>query len=79
MSVTYTLAQPDLTRVPILVGESKWARAVNGARIKSGLIRKASMVTDDTESLRYAVCAREQIEHADDETLTVTAEDIFAT
>jgi hypothetical protein len=25
----------------------------------------------------YAVCARDEVEHADDDTLTVTAKDIF--
>lgn len=72
------LAQHGLTRVPVLVGESKWARTVNGARIKSGLARKAAALTDDVTRLRYAVCAREQVEHADDETLIVTAPDIFS-
>ena len=39
------LAQRDLARVPVLVGESKWARSVNAARIKAGLIRKAASLT----------------------------------
>jgi uncharacterized protein len=71
------LAQRDRSRVPVLVGESKWARTVNGARIKAGLVRKAAALTDDVASLRYAVCARENVEHADDETVIVTARDIF--
>jgi hypothetical protein len=71
------MAQRALTRVPVLAGESKWARTVNAARIKAGLIRKAASLTPDADDLRYAVCARDEVEHADDDTLTVTAKDIF--
>jgi uncharacterized protein len=71
------LAQHALTRVPVLVGESKWAGSVNASRIKAGLIRKAASLAPDANDLRYAVCARDAVEHADQDTLTVTAEDIF--
>jgi hypothetical protein len=67
----------SLTRVPVLAGESKWASTVNAARIKAGLIRKAASLTPDANDLRYAVCARDDVEHADQDTLTVTAKDIF--
>jgi AAA+ ATPase superfamily predicted ATPase len=73
------MAQRSLTRVPVLAGESKWASTVNAARIKAGLIRKAASLTPDANDLRYAVCARDDVEHADQDTLTVTAKDIFAT
>jgi uncharacterized protein len=53
--------------------------SVNAGRIKAGLIRKAASLTPDADDLRYAVCARDQIEHADQDTLTVTATDIFGT
>lgn len=72
------LAQRDLARVPVLVGESKWARSVNAARIKAGLIRKTAGLAADPGQLGYAVCAREEVEHADPDTLAVTAADIFA-
>ena len=72
------LAQRDLARVPVLAGESKWARSVNAVRIKAGLIRKTAGLAADPGQLTYAICAREQVEHADADTLMVTAADIFA-
>jgi uncharacterized protein len=72
------LAQHGLTRVPVLAGESKWARSVDAARIKAGLIRKSASITDDPAALSYAVCARESVANADSQTLAVTAADIFA-
>ncbi|MGH3192141.1 MAG: ATP-binding protein [Streptosporangiaceae bacterium] len=71
------LAQRELARVPVLAGEAKWARSVNAARIKTGLIRKTAGLTPDPGQLRYAVCARDQVEHADADVLAVTAADIF--
>jgi AAA+ ATPase superfamily predicted ATPase len=71
------LAQRGLTRVPVLVGESKWASSVTASRIKAGLVRKAAVLAPDAEGLRYAICARENVEHADEDTLVVTATDIF--
>jgi uncharacterized protein len=73
------LAQRGLTRVPVLVGESKWASSVNAGRIKAGLIRKAAALAPDVEGLRYAICARENVDHADEDILAVTAADIFGT
>ncbi len=72
------LAQQDLTRIPVLAGETKWARTVNAARLKASLIRKTAGLAVDPDQLRYAVCARDQVEHADADTLAVTAADIFA-
>jgi AAA+ ATPase superfamily predicted ATPase len=71
------LAQHSLTRVPVLAGESKWASTVNAGRIKAGLIRKSAALTADADALRYAVCARDVVEHADADTLAVTANEIF--
>jgi AAA+ ATPase superfamily predicted ATPase len=71
------LAQRGLTRVPVVAGESKWASTVSASRIKAGLIRKAASLTADANDLRYAVCARDQVEQADQDTLAVTAKDIF--
>lgn len=72
------LAQRGLTRVPVLVGESKWTASVNGGRIKAALARKAAVLTPDVAGLRYAVCARDTVERTDPDTLVVTAKDIFA-
>lgn len=71
------LAQHGLTRVPVLVGESKWTSRVNAGRLTAALARKAVALAPDADDLRYAVCARDSVEHADDSTLAVTAEDIF--
>lgn len=73
------LAQHNLTRVPILVGEAKWASSVNAARIKAALIRKAAVLAPDADDLSYAVCARDTVEHLDAQTIAVTAADIFST
>lgn len=71
------LAQRGLTRVPVLVGEAKWASSVNAGRVRAGLVRKAASLTQDPEELRYAICARDDVDRADDDTLAVTAKDIF--
>lgn len=71
------LAQHGLTRVPVLAGESKWAGSVNAVRIKAGLVRKTASLTPDIDDLRYAVCARDDVQFADHDTLPVTAKDIF--
>jgi hypothetical protein len=72
------LAQQGLTRVPVLVGESKWRSTVDARGIKAGLVRKATVLTENAERLKYAVCARDAVERPDDDTLAVTARDIFA-
>jgi len=66
------------SRTPLLVGEAKWTRSVNGARLERGLARKAALLTDAPDDLIHAVCARDRVEGARDETLTCTAADIFA-
>jgi hypothetical protein len=72
------LAQPDRTRVPVAVGEAKWARQVDAVRARSKLTAKAAALTADFADLRYLICAREQVTRADPDLLTVTAADIFA-
>jgi uncharacterized protein len=72
------LAEPQLARIPILAGEAKWAKQVNGGRLVAGLAAKAAHVTNDVPRLRYAVCAREEVVSASPGTLLVTATDIFA-
>lgn len=70
------LAEPELTRVPVMVGESKWTQRVNGARVAAQLAQKARNFVDDVDALHYIVCARDQVTHAD-ELRAVTATDIF--
>jgi AAA+ ATPase superfamily predicted ATPase len=65
------------SRRPVLVGEAKWTRDVDGARVRRALERKADALPDtDANRLRYSICARERITRADD-LLPVTAADIF--
>jgi uncharacterized protein len=72
------LAERGRTRTPILVGECKWTRSVNATRLRNRLYEKAAQLTDKRDELSYAVCAREEVTHVQDETLTITADDIFA-
>jgi hypothetical protein len=65
------------SRRPVLVGEAKWTRDVDGSRLRRALERKADALPDaDANRLRYSICARERITRADD-LLLVTAADIF--
>lgn len=71
------LAQPELTRFPVAVGEAKWSRSVAGPRVKAKLAAKAAALTDAVDQLRYIVCARSMVTQADPDTIVVTAADIF--
>jgi AAA+ ATPase superfamily predicted ATPase len=63
-------------RRPVLVGEAKWARRVDANRIRRVLERKAEALPDPAPDLRYAVCSREAVDHAED-VLALTAADVF--
>jgi uncharacterized protein len=71
------LAQPELTRIPVAVGESKWSRSVSGPRVKAKLTAKAAALTGAVDELRYIICARSEVTQPDPGTLAVTAADIF--
>jgi hypothetical protein len=71
------LAQPELTRIPVAVGESKWGRSVSGPRIKARLAAKAAALTDSVDGLQYLICARSEVIRADPDTTVITAADIF--
>lgn len=71
------LSEPGRTRASILAGEAKWSRQVDARRVQAKLMAKAAKLTDDPDSLSYAICAREEVINADRSTLTVTAADIF--
>ncbi|MFI5265786.1 MAG: ATP-binding protein [Chloroflexota bacterium] len=64
-------------RAPVAVGEAKWAKRVDGGRLRYALERKAESLPDVKDPLTYIVCAREQID-GDADLLRVTAADIFA-
>lgn len=63
-------------RVPILAGEAKWSRRVDGARIRRQLERRAEALPNAVPDLRYAVCAREAVDNLEG-VLAITAADIF--
>ena len=63
-------------RRPVLVGEAKWARRVDGARLLRALQAKAEALPGEPADLRYAVAAREVID-GDADVLAITAADIF--
>jgi len=71
------VAQPDLTRIPVAVGEAKWARSVSGPKIKAKLSAKAAALTDSVDNLQYLICARSEVTRADPDTTVITAADIF--
>ncbi|MCL2586239.1 MAG: ATP-binding protein [Streptosporangiales bacterium] len=71
------LAQPELTRIPVAIGESKWGKSVDGPRVKAKMTAKAAAITDSVDQLQYIICARSQVTRADPDTTVVTAADIF--
>lgn len=62
----------------VLLGEAKWARTANGARIVGDLERKASALPLLAPNPTYAVCARERITNLPPAATAITATDIFA-
>ena len=65
-------------REAVLVGEAKWARSEDGARVVRGLERKAEQLPRRREPLTYAVCARTEVTNTPPGTLVLTASDIFS-
>lgn len=63
-------------REAVLVGEAKWAKRVDGARLRADLERKAESLPSIAAAPRYAACARENVVKGGD-MLAVTAADIF--
>lgn len=69
-------------RRPVLAGEAKWARTVDGRRIAAGLREKTRALPPSRPGAepaepRLALCARESVRDAPSEALIVTAADIF--
>jgi AAA+ ATPase superfamily predicted ATPase len=64
-------------REAVLIGEAKWAKRVDGTRLRAELERKAQALPRLAAEPRYAICARERVDKAGD-ALVVTAADIFA-
>lgn len=70
------VALAGVSREAVLVGEAKWARRVDGRRLRARLVEKARALPKVRPDLRFAVAARETVDNADD-LLAVTAADIF--
>lgn len=66
-------------RQAVLVGEAKWARRVAAGELEATLSGKAARIPGAAADPGLALCAREEVVGAAPGTLTVTAEDIFAT
>jgi AAA+ ATPase superfamily predicted ATPase len=64
-------------REPVLAGEAKWARSVDGARLRFELEQKAVSLPRRRTPLSYALCARREVSAAPSGTIVVTAEAIF--
>jgi AAA+ ATPase superfamily predicted ATPase len=64
------------SREAVLIGEAKWAKSVNAARLRAELERKSAALPRASEELRYAICARERVDGSKD-VVAVTAEQIF--
>jgi hypothetical protein len=71
-------AQHQLKRVPVAVGEAKWGRSVDGARLRARLTVKAAALTEDIDRLSYVVCTRSAVRTPPgSDTIVITAADIF--
>ncbi|MEX0990540.1 MAG: ATP-binding protein [Actinomycetota bacterium] len=71
------VALAGVDQAAILVGEAKWARGVNGARIVSSLTAKAGQLPAVRKHLELAVCAREEIKKPPPGARTYSAVDLF--
>jgi uncharacterized protein len=66
-------------RLPVLVGEAKWAREVSAPRVVADLHRKAAALPGAPhDGLRIAICARERVTNLPDDVVPITAADIFS-
>lgn len=70
------------SRRPVLAGEAKWSRTEDAHRLLFDLHRKAAVLTDEPDRLRYVVAARDRLtglpHDADPPVLAVTAAEVFA-
>jgi AAA+ ATPase superfamily predicted ATPase len=71
------LALAGRGRRPVLAGEAKWARTVDGAALAAGLRRKAEAAVPEPDVLAYVICARSKVERKPRAVRAVTAARIF--
>lgn len=65
-------------RTPVLVGEAKWARRVDGQRLARELAVKAAALVGGREHPQLLLAAREAVSGGPPDALRVTAADVFA-
>jgi AAA+ ATPase superfamily predicted ATPase len=65
------------SREAVLLGEAKWAKRVDGARLRAELERKAAALPRLADTPSYVIGARERVDKADG-VIAVTAADVFA-
>lgn len=66
------------SRTAVLAGEAKWARSQDAAELVRGLQRKTLALPKAADSMRWVVCAREELLNTPPGTLGITARDIFS-
>lgn len=71
------LALSGRGRRPVLAGEAKWARTVDGATLAAALRRKAEAAVPAPDELTYVLCARSRVERKPRAVRAVTAARIF--
>ncbi|HVD38490.1 MAG TPA: ATP-binding protein [Solirubrobacterales bacterium] len=64
------------SREAVLLGEAKWARRVNGTRLRADLEGKAIGLPRVSGKPRFAICARDSVDGGEG-ILRITAEDVF--
>jgi len=64
------------SREAVLLGEAKWGKKVDGARIRAELERKSGGLPRVAKEPRFAICARDSVDGGEG-ILRVTAADIF--
>lgn len=73
------LALAGRSRTPVWAAEAKWAPTVDGRRLADRLRRKVAAIPGaDPDTVRLALAARERVERAADDVMTITASDVLA-
>lgn len=66
------------SRQPVVVGEAKWAKSIDGPRTLAELTPKAARLPGADRDLRYVLCARQTVRQPPSGVLVATANDIFS-
>jgi AAA+ ATPase superfamily predicted ATPase len=65
------------SRRPVVAGEAKWAKSIDGPRVLAELTPKTARLRDAAPELRYVLCARETVRQPPKGVLICTANEIF--